>query len=66
MATVLSASMMLRFALGESKAADRIENAIKQVLKDGYRTKDLANFGAKEVCSTTQMGSIIADYVARI
>jgi 3-isopropylmalate dehydrogenase len=66
LATVLSASMMLRFALGESKAADRIENAIKQVLKDGYRTKDLANFGAKEVCSTTQMGSIIADYVARI
>jgi 3-isopropylmalate dehydrogenase len=49
LATVLSASMMLRFALGESKAADRIENAIKQVLKDGYRTKDLANFGAKEV-----------------
>ena len=45
---------------------DIFENAIKQVLKDGYRTKDLANFGAKEVCSTTQMGSIIADYVARI
>ena len=65
LATILSASMMLRFALGEDKAADRIENAIKKVLSDGYRTKDLARYGAKEVCSTTQMGSIIADYVAK-
>ena len=65
-ATILSASMMLRFALGEEKAADRIEKAIKKVLEEGYRTKDLAAYGAKEVCSTTQMGSIIADYVSRI
>ena len=64
-ATILSASMMLRFALGEVKAADRIERAIKKVLHDGYRTKDLAAFGAKEVCSTTQIGSIIADYVSK-
>lgn len=64
-ATILSASMMLRFALGETKAADRIESAIKKVLQDGYRTKDLANYGAKEVCSTTQIGSIIADYVSK-
>jgi len=64
-ATILSASMMLRFALGEVKAADRIERAIKKVLQDGYRTKDLAAFGAKEVCSTTQIGSIIADYVSK-
>ena len=66
LATILSASMMLRFALNESQAADRIDTAIKQVLKDGYRTKDLASFGAKEVCSTTQIGSIIADYVAKL
>lgn len=65
-ATILSASMMLRFALGEIKAADRIENAIKQVLQEGYRTTDLANYGAKEVCSTTQMGSIIAQVVAKL
>lgn len=65
LATILSASMMLRFALGETKAADRIEKAIKKVLKDGYRTKDLASFGAKEVCSTSQIGSIVADYVSK-
>jgi len=66
LATILSASMMLRFALGEEKAATRIESAIKKVLHDGYRTKDLAAFGAKEVCSTSQMGSIIAEYVSNL
>ncbi|MDD3325176.1 MAG: 3-isopropylmalate dehydrogenase [Sulfurospirillaceae bacterium] len=65
-ATILSASMMLRFALNESKAADRIEKAVKHVLKDGYRTKDLSEFNAKEICSTSQIGSIIADCVANI
>jgi 3-isopropylmalate dehydrogenase len=65
-ATILSAAMMLRFALGEEKAADRIEQAVKNVLKDGYRTKDLSSLGAKEVCSTSEIGSIIADYVAKL
>jgi len=65
-ATIMSAAMMLRFALGEEKAADRIEKAVALVLKDGYRTKDLSAYGAKEVCSTTEIGSIIADYVAKI
>jgi len=66
MATILSAAMMLRFALNETGAADRIEQAVKNVLKDGYRTKDLSGIGGKEVCSTTEIGSIIADYVAKI
>ena len=57
--------MMLRFALGETKAADRIDAAIKQALAEGYRTKDLAQFDAKEVCSTSEMGSIIANYAAK-
>ena len=64
-ATIASASMMLRFALGESEAADKIDNAIDQVLKKGYRTKDISSFGAQEVCSTTEIGSIIADYASK-
>ncbi len=63
-AAIASASMMLRFSLGEEKAADRIDNAIKRALKEGYRTKDLSAFGAKEVCSTSEMGSIIAQYAS--
>ncbi|KAB7884472.1 3-isopropylmalate dehydrogenase [Poseidonibacter ostreae] len=61
-ATIESAAMMLRYSLGEEKAADMITNAIKNVLKDGYRTKDLSSFDAKEVLSTTEMGSVIAEY----
>ena len=62
-ATILSAAMMLRYSLNEIKAADMIENAIKSVLKDGYRTKDLAAFDAKEVLNTQGMGDIIVKYI---
>jgi len=64
-ATIASASMMLRFELGEIEAADNIDNAIKKALKEGYRTQDLASFDAKEICSTSEMGSIIANYIKR-
>ena len=61
-ATILSAGMMLDF-LGEHQASKKIKNAIKKVLKEGYRTKDLASFDAKEVVTTSEMGSLIAEYV---
>ena len=63
-ATILSAGMMLR-DLGEISAANRIENSIKEVLKEGYRTKDLSSFDAKEVVSTSEMGSLIAEYATK-
>ena len=64
-ATISSASMMLRYALGENHAADCIDMAIKRALSEGYRTKDLAQFDAKEICSTSEMGSIIANYAVK-
>lgn len=64
-ATIASAAMMLRYALGENEAADRIDAGIKQALSEGYRTKDLAQYDAKEICSTSEMGSIIANYAAK-
>ncbi len=64
-ATIASASMMLRYALGEVEAADKVDNSIKKVLSEGYRTGDLAQFDAKEVCSTSEIGSIIANYLER-
>ncbi|KGG12371.1 3-isopropylmalate dehydrogenase [Prochlorococcus sp. MIT 0601] len=53
-AMILSASMMLRIALKEFKAAQDIEDAIDNVLAQGYRTKDLASdnsnpLGCKEM-----------------
>jgi 3-isopropylmalate dehydrogenase len=65
LATISSASMMLRYALGESDAADKIDDAIKKALKAGYRTGDLGDDDTKEICTCTEMGDIIADYASK-
>ena len=62
-ATISSASMMLRYSLNEDKAADAIDNAIKAVMKDGYRTGDLAAYDCKEKVNCSQMGDLIASYI---
>jgi 3-isopropylmalate dehydrogenase len=64
-ATIASASMMLRHALGEHEGADCIDWAISQALKDGYRTKDMSQYDAQEICSTSEMGAVIANYVGK-
>ncbi|MGM0532940.1 MAG: 3-isopropylmalate dehydrogenase [Campylobacterota bacterium] len=65
LATISSAAMMLRYALKEHGGADKIDAAIKKVLHKGYRTQDLSEFDAKEVCSTSEIGSIIADFASK-
>ncbi len=62
-ATIESAAMMLKYSLNEEESSNIIQEAIKNVLKDGYRTKDLSSFDAKEVLSTSQMGDIIVEYI---
>ncbi len=62
-ATILSAAMMLDY-LGKNRGANKIREAIKKVLAEGYRTKDIANFDAKEVVTTSEMGSLIAEHAA--
>ena len=64
-ATILSASMMLKYSLQEEKASILIENSIKNVLKDGYRTKDIAFFEEEgiQILTTSQMGDIIVKYI---
>lgn len=64
-ATILSAAMLLRYSLGEKEAANSIENAVKMALAEGYRTKDIADFGAKEICTTSEMGGIIAKFIGK-
>ena len=58
-ATVLSAAMMLRYSLDLDEAADAIEAAVKQVLKEGYRTGDIMSEGCTLV-GTKEMGDLIA------
>ncbi|MBQ8075971.1 MAG: 3-isopropylmalate dehydrogenase [Oscillospiraceae bacterium] len=42
-ATILSGAMMLRYSLNQAEAADRIEAAVDQALRDGCRTRDIAD-----------------------
>jgi 3-isopropylmalate dehydrogenase len=65
LATISSASMMLRYALSENEAADKIDAAIKKALSEGYRTGDIGDYDAKEICTCTEMGDIIADYSSK-
>jgi len=58
LATILSAAMMLRFSLGQSEAAGRIENAVKQVLAQGLRTPDIWSEGTTRV-GTREMGDAV-------
>ncbi len=61
-ATILSAAMMLRYSFDLDEAADAVEAAISQVLKDGYRTGDIMSEGCTKV-NTAQMGDLICERI---
>ena len=58
LATILSAAMLLRYSLDLDKEADAIEEAVRQVLKDGVRTPDIWSEGCTKV-GTKEMGQEI-------
>ena len=67
-ATILSAAMMLRYTFDLDKEADAIEAAVKQVLKEGYRTIDIMPQAGESTDGITQvgtakMGDLIAERV---
>lgn len=61
-ATILSAAMMLRYTFDLDKEADAVENAVKTVLKDGYRTIDIHSEGTQLV-SCSEMGDLICERI---
>lgn len=58
LATILSAAMLLRYSLNETAAADKIEEAVRQVLAQGLRTADIYEEGTEKV-STSAMGDAV-------
>ena len=58
-ATVLSASMMLRFTFDLDREADAMEKAVKEILKKGYRTSDIMSEGCTLV-GCIKMGDLLA------
>ncbi len=61
-ATILSGSMMLKYSFSLEEEAKSIENAVKSVLKSGYRTEDIYSEGMLKI-STSQMGDLVAKSV---
>jgi len=58
-ATILSAAMMLKYSFGMEEAAQDIENAVNQALKEGFRTEDICKEG-NILVGTSKMGDFIA------
>lgn len=62
-ATILSATMMLRYSFDLDREALAIEDAVKKVLEEGYRTIDIMSEDKMQV-GTAQMGDLICDRIA--
>ncbi len=58
-ATILSAAMMLRYSFDLDQEAAAIENAVKEILKKGYRTVDIMSDGCKQI-GCKEMGDLLA------
>nr|WP_290221520.1 3-isopropylmalate dehydrogenase [Trichocoleus desertorum] len=63
-AQVLSAAMMLRYGLNQPVAADRIEQAVMQVLDQDYRTGDIMSEG-KTLVGCRKMGDVLIEALER-
>lgn len=65
-ATILSAAMLLRYSLDLDTEADAIENAVRKVLDDGIRTRDILPREGAETVKTvgcSQMGKEVAERI---
>ncbi|MDP8033921.1 3-isopropylmalate dehydrogenase [Pasteurella atlantica] len=60
-AQILSSAMMLRYSFNLNDAATAIENAVQDVLQQGYRTADLTD--NTTAISTSEMGDLIAENI---
>ncbi len=60
LATILSAAMMLRLAFDADTEALAIENAVRKVLQQGYRTGDIMEEG-KNLVGTKRMGELVVE-----
>jgi 3-isopropylmalate dehydrogenase len=58
LATILSLAMMFRYTFERADVADRIEAAVRSVLRDGLRTPDIARPG-EPVVGTRAMGAAV-------
>lgn len=65
LAAILSAQMMLTLSFGMKEEAAAIDNAVAQVLKDGYRGPDIKDESTPEdmVVGTEEMGDLVCERI---
>jgi 3-isopropylmalate dehydrogenase len=64
LAAILSVALMLRYSFKLDTYADRIEQAVRSVLRGGYRTADIYKAGDSKV-GTSEMGDAVVEALAR-
>jgi 3-isopropylmalate dehydrogenase len=60
LATILSVAMMYRYTFADAVTADRIENAVKKVIAQGYRTGDIWTEGTQKVSCSAMGDAVVA------
>lgn len=60
LATILSAAMMLRYTFNDENSAQRVENAVKKALAQGYRTADIWTEGFNKVGCAAMGDAVVA------
>jgi len=65
LATILSAAMMLELSFDMRQAARCIEEAVRHVVEDGYRTPDLLQSDSQQLVTTAAMGDLVAEYAEK-
>jgi len=60
LATILSVAMMLRYTFNNEEGAARIENAVKKVLAQGYRTADIYTDGTNKTSCSAMGDAVLA------
>lgn len=65
LATILSVAMMLRYSFGMGEAADLVERAVEETLREGYRTPDIYSEGCRKV-GTEEMTERIVENLRRL
>jgi 3-isopropylmalate dehydrogenase len=65
LASILSAALLLDISFGLKEEADTVIKAVEQTLRDGYRTRDIADASTplEKVLGTEVMGNVVCNNV---
>jgi 3-isopropylmalate dehydrogenase len=65
LASILSAALLLDISFGMKEESETVIQAVERALKEGYRTKDIAdeNTTQEKLLGTEVMGNVVSNYI---